>query len=400
MYNNSQYTFNKFICYKSKNLNQPNYTHRNFFIKPMIQTFKQKTLILFFIITACFSNATHAGFNPFNKDKTFVFGAEAPWRANKTDVVKSGLNKHKGNNYYYHLSINKQRLLLQLSKNDADGTIKNSWPLETLEIFDVSVDGVTLSQFQWCLDNRINPASYPILTKDTVVKNNVCTTNTNDGNFIINLNKNSLSAIKHAAKLQVIIKLDKRITTLNYNMKGFDSAFNEFTSQQETQAKTVANTPTKNKKTALKEKPEVKTCLVKAPAKYADKIKPVSYPCNDRSLQIKAKNTISSKIALQKRKQKDKQVALQKRKKQAELKRKKQLEEKRLAKLEQKRLQEAEKKEQLERQAREKKWGKMETSMWLDRCKQKWAHGVSPCYCQSYVKEFSPKGIKNTCNKE
>ena len=366
----------------------------------MIQTFKQKTLILIFIITACFSNATYAGFNPFNKDKTFTFGSEAPWLTSKTDVVKSGFNKHKGNNYYYHLGINKQRLLLQLSKNNADNTVTNSWPLETLEVFDISVDGVTLSQFQWCLDNRINPASYPILTKNTAVKNNVCTINTNDGNFIINLNQNGLAAIKHAAKLQIIIKMGKRITTLNYDMKGFDSAFDKFTSQQKTLAKTPVTRPAKSQKATLKAKQKVKMCLAKAPAKYADKIKPVSYPCNNRSLHSKAKNTINSKIALQKRKQKDQEIALQKRKKQAEQKRKKQLEEKRQAELEQKRLQEAAKKEQLERQAREKKWGKMETSMWLDRCKQKWAHGVSPCYCQSYVEKFAPKGIKNTCNKE
>jgi len=360
----------------------------------MLHGIKNKLAVLLFIASVCFSITSQAGFNPFNKDKEFKFGAEVPWRTYENGAIKSGLNRRKGDNYYYHLSVNEQHLLLRLSKNDEDGARKVAWPLETLDILDVSVDGSTLPQFQWCLDNRVNPASFPILSVGVAVKDNVCIVSaSSSGGFIIKLNSDLLQSLKHAIKLQVVIKMGKKVTKLNYSMEGFEVAFNKFRSLHKTPVKKI----TKNKpQSRVQSKP--KLCLVKPPVKFASKIKPVSYPCNDKTLQAKAKQNINSKIAIQKRKQKEEAIALQKRKQESEKQRLRKLEEQRLAEIERKRLLEKEKKALLEQQKREKKLEEIESSSWLNRCKRKWTEGVSPCYCQSYVKEYSPKGIVNTCH--
>ena len=57
-----------------------------------------------------------AGVNPFKKSKNYTFGADEVWYENNNTAIKSGSVRDGADTNYYHLNIDKYRLLLRLGK--------------------------------------------------------------------------------------------------------------------------------------------------------------------------------------------------------------------------------------------------------------------------------------------
>lgn len=346
----------------------------------MLQIIKKHQPLLFIILATFFSMTSQAGLNPYNKEKIIDFGADTVWLVNKLGATKTGIYKNKGDNYYYHLSINDQRLLLQPNSSDASGNQLITQASDELEILDIIIDDYRLSRFQWCLDNQLNPASPDRLIMNAAVKNNVCTLN-ND--LIVQLDKESTATIKHAKNLTIIIQSGKYTFYLNYSMEGFLPVFNAY---NEINASPVTPQRTEKKQPIIVEPIAkiVKYCSVIAPTEFPT-IKAISYPCNNKSLQNKAQKHMTEIIDLEKHKQK------------AEQQRLKQQETKRQADLEKKLLEAAKIKKQLEAKNYDISWEQLETKKWINRCKKYWIKGTSPCICKPYI-SHAPEGTKDTCN--
>jgi len=133
--------------------------------------------------------------------------------------------------------------------------------------------------------------------------------------------------------------------------------------------------------------PVTKLCYIKPANQFSRKIKPISYPCNNKHLKRQAQKTVNNQTSQQK-------LALQN-----EQRRIKDREELRLAKIENQRLQKINTEIEIEAKQRELKWKKMKTSLWVGRCIKHWNKGTSPCYCQPYL-ERAPKNTKDTCKKK
>ena len=355
----------------------------------MEQIIKKASLILFFLSGITFSLNIQAGMNPYNKDKTYDFGPEIKWRSSPLGVLKSGMHRRRGDNYYYHLAIDNQRLLLRIALNEPSGLKNASRPLDQLSILDIIVDGQRLPQFQWCLDNRLNPIPFKIIKMDTRIKDKVCENHIEKGEFVVKLDSADINALKKSSKLQIVTKLSKKhLTTLNYDMSGFADNFKQFEISIDN-ARKKASAPHKIKTNKIKAavSRKVKTCYAKPPAEFASDIKRIGYPCNDAAQQRQARNNIRIKVnqlKAQKKEEQQRLAALEK-KRQAELAAQRKREEVRL------------KKERLQKQ-RELEFEKMKTRLWIARCKKHWNKGVSPCFCKPYIKH-APAGTKNTCKK-
>ncbi len=355
----------------------------------MEQIIKKASLILFFLSSIILSLNIQAAMNPYNKDKTYDFGSEIKWRSSPLGALKSGTYNRRGDDYYYHLAIDDQRLLLRIALNEPSGLKTSSRPLDQLSILDIIVDGQRLPQFQWCLDNRLNPIPFKIIKMDTRIKDNVCENRIEKGEFVVKLDSTDINALKKSSKLQIITKLSKKhLTTLNYDMAGFADNLKQFeigTDNARKKASAPLKIKTNKTKAAISRK--AKTCYAKPPAEFASDIKRIGYPCNDPAQQRQARNNIRIKVKqlkTQKKEEQQRQAALEK-KRLAELAAQRKREEERLEK------------ERLQKQ-RELEFEKMKTKMWVARCKKHWSKGVSPCFCKPYIKH-APAGTKNTCKK-
>lgn len=326
--------------------------------------------------------------NPYNKDKTYDFGPETNWHNSPLGILKSGKHRRRGDDYYYHLAINNQRLLLRLTLNDPTGLKTGSRPLKQLGILDIIVDGQRLPQFQWCLENRLNPVSFKIIKQDTRIKDNVCESKIDQGEFLIKLDSADITALKKSSSLQFITRLGKHLTILNYDMNGFAKNFKQYETQlNDAHKKTSATSQIKARKipTPISRKP--RNCYAKPPVEFSGSIKQIAYPCNDSAQQRQARNNIRHKVNQLKARKKEEQQrqAAQEKKRLAELAAQRKREEEKI------------KKQRLQKQ-RELEFKKMKTRLWIARCKKHWNNGVSPCFCRPYI-SHAPAGTKDTCKK-
>ncbi len=341
------------------------------------------------LVASCLSTASVAGINPFNKDINLKFGSEIEWQLNEADITKSGMAKQRGDQHYYHLSINEQQLRLQLTINDTGTEQKNIRPLDNLEVLDILVNNQRLPIFQWCLDNRINDTSYSALNQSTRVKNKVCVVDIERSEITVKLDNESRNLLTQAKELSIDIKPGKYISYLTYNMKGFDqklSALNSNNNKQPARPDIQEKPPTRSAPTVAVNT-KISLCYVRPSEQFSKKIRAVSYPCKNRPLREQAQRSINEKISQLKLAEK------------AEQRRLKDIEALRIAKKENQRLQKANKEIELETAQRELKWKKMETSLWVGRCMKHWNNGTSPCYCQPYLGR-APANTKDTCKKQ
>ncbi len=355
----------------------------------LINTLRPLVLLL---AASWISTASVAGINPFNKDINLEFGPEVKWELNETDIIKSGMARQRSDRHYFHLSINKQQLQLQLTINDTSTQQNNIRPLDSLDVLDILVNNHRLPVFQWCLDNRINATSYKALNQNTRVQNNICTVNIERGEITIRLDDESKNLLTQAKSLSIDIKPGKYISYLTYSMKGFSQKLNALNSGNNKQSTPAARSETP-KKTVTSPSPAVvastriSLCYVRPPEPFSKKIKAISYPCKNAPLRDQAQRSINEKIS---------QLKLARK---AEQRRLKNLEELRIAKIENQRLQKVNREIELETAQRELKWKKMKTSLWVGRCMKHWNNGTSPCYCQPYLNR-APANTRDTCKKQ
>jgi len=318
----------------------------------------------------------HAVVNPFKKSKNYTFSSNVSWYEHNSAAIKSGSARDGSDTNYYHLNIDKYRLMLRLGKNDPSGELENTRPLDSLTISDVSVDGRQLPIFSWCLENQQNPGKK--LKQNAVVANDVCINSGGGGDFIINLDDETRNLLKSAKKLEFTIEPYGRPVKLIYTMSGYAPIMAKINKPVvvpvvKKPVVKAAPKPVVVVKPKPKAKPKpVKMCYARPPVDFKSAVPAMTYPCKDELKKTNAETKISARVEHEKKKMA------------AELK----------AASDEKRARE----KSVEDNNREIEWDAKQTKLWISRCERHWAKNRSPCYCEKYL-ERAPAGVNNTCGK-
>ncbi len=331
-----------------------------------------------------FSLGSYAGVNPFKKSKNYQFGADVIWYENNDSAIKSGSIRDGSDINYYHLNIDKYRLLLRLGKNDPSGELENTRRLSNLAISDMAIDGRRLPLFSWCLQNQQDPGKK--LQQNAVVVNDVCINAGGGGDFVINLDKETREILKQANRLEFIVEPYGRPIKLMFNMSGYASILVKINKpvlpvvvkeMPEPVPVVVKPSPELKPEPKPKSRPKarpkpVKMCYARPPADFKAVISAMAYPCKDASRKLDAETKISVKVGREKKRMAAKMQAVSDEK----LTRQKSAED----------------------DKRKAEWGIRQNALWISRCKRHWAKNSSPCYCEKYLDQ-APAGIENTCGK-
>ncbi|MCW9015058.1 MAG: hypothetical protein OQL06_14915 [Gammaproteobacteria bacterium] len=317
-----------------------------------------------------------AGPNPFKKTKNYNFNDSIAWYLKESAAVKSGDVREGSDALYYHLNINKDRLRLRLGKNDPSGELENTINLSKMEISDVLIDGRRMARFQWCLDNQERPGKK--LKQNAVVINDTCVNAGGGGDFIINLDKASLSSLKQAKKVEFIVEPYGRPVKLSYSMAGFADIMAQI---EKPAPPVIVKKPAPKPQIVAKPKPRpkpkpkkvvIEMCQAQPPADFKNAIKAETYPCKDTVKKAAAEKRMASNVAKEKQKM---AAEMEKLRKEQEIKQ-----------------------ASAESIQREKEWEQKQAAMWISRCQKHWAKGVSPCYCEKYMDQ-APSNVSNTCGR-
>jgi len=329
------------------------------------------------VLLLSLTSVSYAGMNPFKKSKNYTFGSDVAWYEHNDVAIKSGSVRNGPDTNYYHLNIDKSRLLLRLSKNDPSGELENTRLLDNMSVLEVKTDGRRLPLFDWCLNNQQDPGKK--LKQNAVVVNDVCINAGGGGDFVLNLDEASRNILKNASSIEFVVEPYARPVKLTFSMRGYASIMEEINRPvplpvvKKAPVKAVVIAKPKPKVKPRKPKPKpVKMCYAKAPADFRSAVPAISYACNSTS----AKATAESKIAAG--------VDNEKKKMQAELA---------AAEKEKIAIQKS-----VEDNKREAEWDKKQAKLWISRCERHWAKNTSPCYCEKYL-DLAPPGISNTCGK-
>ena len=318
-------------------------------------------------------SVTNAAINPFKKSKNYVFGTEAPWYESRESITKSGSVRSGSDTNYYHLNVDKHRLLLRLGKNDPSGELVNTRRLDALAIAEVKVDGRRLPVFDWCLNNQHNVTKK--LKQNTVVANDVCINADGGGDFVINLDDPTKRLLKTAKTLTFVVEPYGRPIMLSYNMSGFSELMTKLDKPAPAPVVKVSKPVVPVAVVEVKPKPKpkpVKMCYAKAPAGFESAVTAIAYPCNNTTKKSNAKTKINARVEQEKKK-----MAME---------------------LEAAKREELARQKALENDKREVQWALQQAEMWVKRCQKHWAKGKSPCYCEKYI-DRAPEGIVSSCGK-
>jgi len=330
------------------------------------------TSLLSLLITL--PGVANAGVNPFKKAKDYVFGTEVPWYESSESATKSGSERSGSDTNYYHLNIDKHRLLLRLGKNDPSGELVNTRRLDAMAIADVQADGRRLPIFDWCLNNQHSVTKK--LKQNTVVANDVCINADGGGDFVINLDEQTKQILKSSKTLAFIVEPYGRPVKLSYNMSGFAEIMSKLDKPAPPApvvkvAKPVAPVVVVKEKPKPKPKP-VKMCYAKAPAGYQSAVTTVAYPCNNATKKANAESKITARVEQEKKK-----MAME---------------------LEAANREKLARQKAVEDNKREIQWALQQAEIWVKRCQKHWAKGKSPCYCEKYL-DRAPEGVTSSCGK-
>jgi len=332
-----------------------------------------------FIITSLLSlliavpGVSNASVNPFKKAKNYTFGTEVPWYESKESVTKSGSARSGADTNYYHLNVDKYRLLLRLGKNDPSGELLNTRRLDALTIVEVKADGRRLPIFDWCLSNQHSVTKK--LKQNTIVANDVCINADGGGDFVINLDEQSKRIIKSAKTLSFIVEPYGRPVMLSYSMSGYSELAAKL--DKPVPAPVVKAPEPALPVAAVKEKPKakpkpVKMCYSKAPADFQSAVTAIAYPCNNTAKKANASKKIKARVEQEKKK-----MALE---------------------LEAANREKLARQKAVEDNKREIQWALQQAEIWVKRCQKHWAKGKSPCYCEKYL-DRAPEGVTSSCGK-
>jgi hypothetical protein len=304
----------------------------------------------------------------------YTFGDTIPWYENARSVTKSGAIKDGSDTDYYHLNVDKHRLLLRLGRNDPSGELVNTRLLDTLEITEVMADGRRLPIFDWCVKNQ--HAISNTLKQNAVVANDTCINAGGGGDFVINLDDQTKSLLKSAKTLSFIVEPFGRPVKLIYSMKGFSGIMAKLDVPVPVAAvKKVEAAPVQVVVKAEPPKPKpkpVKMCYVKAPSGFESAIPAVAYPCDNKEQKDGAEAKVAARVVSEKKKM--------------------------AAELEATRQEQLARQKSVENNKREAEWQQQQAEMWIKRCQRHWSKGKSPCYCDAYI-DKAPPGVTSTCGK-
>lgn len=326
-----------------------------------------------FCFVLALSSVAQAGVNPFKKSKNYDFGTDVPWYESNGSATKSGSVRDGADTNYYHLNVNKYRMLLRLAKNDPSGELEGTRLLDVLAITDVLVDGRQLPVFGWCLRNQ--QVLGKKLKQNAVVANDTCVNAGGGGDFVINLDDKTKAQLRNAKMIEFIVEPYGRPVKLGFSMSGYASLMAKINKPVVKKKKAVVvkakPKPKPKPKAVVKPKP-IKMCKANPPSEFKSKVKSVSYPCANAEKKSAAEKRVSIGVASEKKKAAAKLKAAQQ-------------------KAQKKKAPVAETKEESE-------WDDQQAALWVSRCQRHWKKGVSPCYCTKYISQ-APKGVKNTCNR-
>jgi len=343
--------------------------------------FMCKSLSALLIVLCLFSFNVLAANNPFAKKNVLNVGKDVAWNIDKKSVraVKS---MPDGNGAFYHLTFNNKQLIVSIS-SDENGA--NSKKFNQFEVKDIKIDGKQNSLFKWCLNNQERHNRF--LQQGLNVKKDICKINGNAGTFVMQLNKDTLQAMKNGSRLSIMLKLFRTPLELNYDISDFKDMSLALNAKA---APVVIAAPVVKKVT--KKKPARK-CWAGAPPKYSN-IKSVEYNCDDSITKLRAENSVAKQV----NKEKEKEIKLaaeqEKKRKLAEDKKQKEV----AAKLKQEELLQAEAAAIAASEAKQAKISDEIASKMVGVCEKYWSKGEHRCYCQKYI-EYAPKSIQasSTC---
>ena len=326
--------------------------------------------LLMVISSACFS-----GVNPFKKSKNYSFGPDVSWYEHNGAAIKSGSIHDGADTNYYHLNIDKYRLLLRLGKNDPSGELENTWLLDSLSLTEVLIDDRRLPLFNWCLQNQQNPGKK--IKQNAIVANDVCINAGGGGDIIFNLDDETREILKNAKLLEFIIEPYGRPIKLGFSMSGYAPVMAKINKPipppvvKKPVPLPVVVEPKPEPKPKPKAKP-VKKCYANAPVNFKSKVPAISYPCDNAVKKSQAEKKISAGVEREKKKI---AARLQAEKNKKQVQERKAIDEK-----------------------RDSEWDRKQATLWVSRCKRHWAKNRSPCYCEKYLDQ-APEGVKSTCEK-
>jgi len=342
--------------------------------------------VCFIVLFSVFINVSVASSdNPFAKNKSINIGKDVSWDINKESVLATKSSSDE-NGSYYHLQFNNKQLKLFVT-SDAQGNNPKSFT--QLEIKNVQIDGKQSSLFKWCLNNQQRHSRF--LQQGLTVKKKACEVNGETGSFVMQLNRDTLAALKSGKRMSIMIKPYRTPLDLNYDISDFDDMFLVLNVKPApvVAAQAVNNSAEKSNK----------KCWAGPPAKYKN-IQSVEYDCGDTTAKNDAETWVIKLVNQQKAKDQKAAVA------QAKILADKNKERERLRLLveEKKKKQLAEKLKldeaaQIEQAAiaaslaKQAQIGDEITQKMLKVCDKYWSKGEHRCYCQRYI-EHAPSNIK------
>jgi len=343
---------------------------------------------LFIICVFSFNVSAKNNVNPFAKTESLNIGKDISWEIDSEALLAAkSFSDAKGN--YYHLRFDNKQLELSIS-SDADGLSPKKF--SQLEIKDVKIDGKQSPLFRWCLNNQQRHNRF--LQQGLKVKKNICTINGNAGNFVMSLNKNTLTSLLQGAHLLILIKPFRTPLELHYDISDFKDMYITLNAKPEplvaieVPAKKIVEEP-KRAMTAAKKK-----CWIDPPAKYKN-IKSVEYDCDSATEKKDANAWVTKRVNQKKAKEYKLAAESERQRKLAEEKKQKELEEK----LKQEELLQAEVAAIAASEVKQAEIGGEIAQKMIKVCDKYWSKGEHRCYCQKYI-EHAPAEIQasSTCN--
>jgi hypothetical protein len=349
---------------------------------------------LFILCVFSFNAIAENSDNPFAKNKSLTIGKDISWKVDKK-AVRATKTARDSSGAYYHLIFDNKQLELLIS-SDANGEVPKKF--SQLEIKNLKIDGKQSPLFSWCLKNQQGYNKF--LQQGLSVKKNICEVDGSSGRFIMQLNRDALTAMQRGKNLSILLKPYRTPVELTVDISDFQEMYLSLNAGSKSSATPVATTdaPIDSVAPAITAVPEISKCWAKPPEKYKT-VKSVEYTCADASAKIKAKATISTrvnqiksnerKLAAQRTAEKEKQQKLVDEQRQKE----------QVAKLKQEELLAVEAAAVAASEVKQAELNSEISAKMISVCDKYWSKGEHRCYCQKYI-EHAPSEIQqnSTCN--
>ena len=355
---------------------------------------KRFFISLFILCVFSFNAIAINSDNPFAKNKLLTIGKDISWKINKKAVLATK-TKRDDSGVYYHLIFDNKQLVLLIS-SDANGDVPKKFA--QLEIKNLKIDGKQSALFTWCLNNQQSHNHF--LQQGLSVKKNICEIDGSSGRFVMQLNRDTLTAIQQGNNLSILLKPYRTPVELAIDISDFQEMYLSLNAKKQSSVMPVATTllPTGSTVSNAAAVSEISKCWAKPPEKYKT-VRSVEYVCADASAKINAETTVSTQVnqikdnerrlAAQRAAEKEKQHRLIEEQKQKE----------QAVKLKQEELLAVEAAAIAASEVKQAEINNEIAQKMISVCDKYWSKGEHRCYCQKYI-EHAPLEIQqsSTCN--